>query len=67
MNTSLMLYQLSYQGSDESSPRIFKVYKFLVKFNHLYLGPVHVCVFFGKGKGGNTPYARYTRSEVIKI
>ena len=54
MNTSLTLYQLSYQGSDESEPRIFKVYKFLIKFNHLYLGTGCVC-FLGKGRGG-TPH-----------
>ena len=32
----------------------FKVYKFLIKFNHLYLGTGCVC-FLGKGKGG-TPH-----------
>ena len=31
------------------------VYKFLIKFNHLYLGTGCVCFL---GKGGNTPYAR---------
>ena len=67
MNTSLMLYQLSYQGSDESSLGFFKVYKFLIKFNHLYLGTGCVCFFGGKGRGGGGhPICTDTR-RVMKI
>ena len=52
MNTSLTLYQLSYQEIWWVEPRIFKVCTFLIKFNHLYLGTG--CVFL-RGKGGGTP------------
>ena len=51
-----MLYQLSYQGSDVVEPRIFKVYKFLIKFNHLYLGTGCVCFWEREGGGGGTPH-----------
>ena len=54
MNTSLMLYQLSYQGSDESSLGFLRYTNFLIKFNHLYLGTG--CVCFWEREGGGTPH-----------
>ena len=57
MNTNLTLYQLSYQEIWWVKPRIFKVYNFFVKFNHLYLHVKvqAVCVFWER-EGGETPH-----------
>ena len=56
MNTSLTLYQLSYQEIWWVEPRNFKVHIFVTKFNHLYLGTGCVRGFFLGGKGGgDTP------------
>ena len=57
MNTSLTLYQLSYQEIWWVEARIFKVYTFCIKFNHLYLGTGCVC-FLGKARGSGDLMSR---------